>query len=104
MFPKELQDKINILFKNNEEKRKKLLAGDVEAIRELTSSQRGIDSQEIVYAFENDETDALKYLYNKAKRNVEIQNLYKELCHAYYLINQTEETETINKGRKNKKC
>lgn len=83
-FPEELQLKIKKFFENNEELRDKLLSGDAESIRQIgLLSQRGINPKEILEACESNDSDLMKNLYNKAKRTVELQKLYKELCEAY---------------------
>ena len=82
---KELQEKINLLFKNNEELRERLLSGDANAIREIGSiSQKGMNPEDIVAAYESNDSEAMKYLYEKAKKLVELQKLYKDLCLEYY--------------------
>ena len=80
----ELKRKINILFKNNEEVRNKLLAGDADTIRKIgVMSQKEINTEDIVDAYESND-DTMEYIYNKAQKLVELQKLYKELCLAYY--------------------
>ena len=82
---KELQEKINLLFKNNKELREKLLLGDVNAIREIgVMSQKGMNPEDIVDAYESNDSETMKYLYNKAKRLVELRELYNNLCLEYY--------------------
>ena len=82
---KELQEKINLLFKNNEDLREKLLVGDANAIREIGSiSQKGMNPEDIVDAYESNDSETMKYLYKKAKKLVELQKLYKDLCLEYY--------------------
>ena len=82
---KELQEKINLYFKNNEGLRDKLLVGDANAIREIGSiSQKGINPEDIVTAYESDDSKTMKHLYEKAKKIVELQKLYKDLCLEYY--------------------
>lgn len=81
----ELKGKINLLFKNNEVVRKKLLLGDADTIREIGMlSQKGINPVDVVDAYESNSGDTMKYLYNKAKKIVELQKLYRELCLEYY--------------------
>ena len=47
---KELQEKINLIFKNNEELRKRLLVGDANAIREVgLISQKCMNPEDISY-------------------------------------------------------
>ena len=82
---KELQEKINLMFKNNEELRKRLLVGDANAIREVGSlSQKGINPEDIVDAYESNDSETMKYLYKKAQIQIELQKLYRELCLGYY--------------------
>ena len=82
---KELQEKINLLFINNEELRERLLVGDANAIREIGSiSQKGMNPEDIVDAYESNDSETMKYLYKKAKKLVELQKLYKDLCLEYY--------------------
>ena len=82
---KELQETINSLFKNNEEVIERLLTGDAEAIREIGSiSQKGINPEDIVVAYESNDSETMKYLYGKAKKMIELQKLYKDLCLEYY--------------------
>ena len=82
---KKNQEKVNILFENNSEMKEKLYKGDAEAIREIgIISQRGINPDEIVAAYESDDPSAMDNLYQNAKRLVELQKLYKALCLEYY--------------------
>mgnify|MGYP003292326837 CR=1 FL=1 len=82
---KELQEKINLLFKNNEELRVSLLEGDANAIRQIGSiSQKGMNPEDIVVAYESNDSETMKYLYEKAKKLIELQKVYKDLCLEYY--------------------
>ena len=82
---KELQEKINLIFKNNEELRKRLLVGDANAIREVGSiSQKCMNPEDIVDAYESNDSETMKYLYKKAQKQIETQKLYRELCLEYY--------------------
>jgi hypothetical protein len=82
---KETQEKINLLFKNNPKMIERLYNCDAEAIREIGSiSQRGINPDDIVVAYESGEQDTINYLYRQAKRLIELQELYKDLCFEYY--------------------
>lgn len=82
---KETQDKINLLFKNNPEMIEKLYNCDAETIREIgILSQRGINPDDVIAAYENGEPSTMNYLYQQAKRLVGLQVLYKELCFEYY--------------------
>ena len=83
-FSEELQVKIKDLFQNNKEIREKLLAGDADTIREIGSkSQKGFEPEDIVAAFESGDKETIEYLYQQAKKMVELKNLYKDLCLAY---------------------
>ena len=82
---KETQAKINLLFKTNPEMRDRLYNCDAEAIREIGSlSQRGINPDDVVVAYESGNQDTMNYLYQQAKRLVGLQELYKDLCFEYY--------------------
>lgn len=82
---KEIQEKINLLFKSNPEMLEKLYECDAEAIREIgILSQKGINPDDVVVAFESGDKNTMNYLYQQAKRLVELQELYKELCFEYY--------------------
>lgn len=90
----ETQEKINRLFTDNEELKNKLLAVDADAVREIGSlSQLGINPQDVVEAFEQDDVEKKDYLYNKAKKILELKDLYKELCieHSKNSINRDTE-------------
>ena len=92
----EIQNKIKILFKNDDEFRERLLSMDVNAIRKIASiSQKGINPKDVVQAFENKDYAAMNRLYNQSKRLVELQELYKELCYEFYK-NIKEDTERPN--------
>ena len=88
-FSKELQEKINLLFKNNEELREKLLAGDAESIRQIGAlSQKRIEPEDVVESYESNSDETKEYLYKKAKKMIELQELYRELCLEYYKENK----------------
>ena len=92
---KEVQEKINILFENNEEIRGKLLEGDTETIRQIgLESQKGMNPEDIVDAYESNDDKIMEYLYKKAKKLVELQRLYKDLCLEY-----SKENRSDNEGR-----
>ena len=79
----ELETKIRILFENNQEVREELLAGNPDTIREIGfMSQRRIEPQEIVEAYENND-GKIDELYKKAKMMLEVKKLYRELCLEY---------------------
>ena len=85
MLSKETQDKINDLFKNDNEMRTKLLNIDADAIREIGSrAQKGIPFEDVVDAYESQSPEIMEYLYKQAKRLQGYQELYNELCYAYY--------------------
>ena len=91
---KELQEKINLLLKNNEELRAKLLVGDANAIKEIGSiSQKGMNPEDIVDAYESNDSETMKYLYEKAKKIVELQKLYRDLCLEYSKSKKNENEE-----------
>lgn len=63
----------------------KLYQCDAEAIREIESlSQRGINPDDVIAAYESGEPSTMDYLYQQAKKIVGLQELYKELCFEYY--------------------
>ena len=81
---KELQEKINILLENNEEVKKKVLEGDADTIKQIGSvSQKGINPEDIISAYESNDSEEIKKVYNKAKKQVALREVYKELCEAY---------------------
>lgn len=85
IISKETQDKIKNLFKNNPEMIEKLCNCDAEAIREIGSiSQKGIDPDDVIAAYESGDKDTLNYLYQQAKRLLGLKELYKDLCYEYY--------------------
>ena len=93
-FSKELQEKINMLFADKEEIREKLLAGDVDTIRKIGSaSQKGMNPEDIVDAYESNDSETMENIYKKAKKLVELQKLYKDLCLEYYNKSNRSENE-----------
>ena len=65
--------------------RDRLYNCDAEAIREIGSlSQRGINPDDVVVAYESGNQDTMNYLYQQAKRLVGLQELYKDLCFECY--------------------
>lgn len=65
--------------------KEKLLQCDADAIREVGSlSQRGMNPDDIIAAYESEDPETMKYLYLQAKRLVGLQELYKELSFEYY--------------------
>jgi len=88
------QEKIKLLFGKNPEMLEKLYKCDAEAIREIgILSQKGINPDDVIVAYESDDRTTMNYLYQQAKRLVELQELYKELCVEYY--NNTKDTPEI---------
>ena len=82
---KETEEKINLLFKADPEMIEKLYNCDAEAIRKIGSlSQRGINPDDVIVAYESGDPNTINYLYQQAKRLVGLQELYKELCFEYY--------------------
>ena len=82
---KEIQERINLLFKTNSKMKEKLYKCDAEAIREIgILSQKGINPDDIIAAYESGDPSTMNYLYQQAKRLVGLQELYKELCFEYY--------------------
>ena len=93
---KELQERVNLHFKNNEEIRESILIGDVNAIRRIASvlSLDRVKTEDIVTAYESNDSEAIKNLYEKAKRLIELEKLYKDLCLEYYNnLNKSENEE-----------
>ena len=79
------QEKINLLFKANSEMITKLYNCDPDAIREIGSlSQKGINPDDVIDAYESGEPSSLDYLYKQAKKLILLQELYKDLCVEYY--------------------
>lgn len=91
---KELQEMIKIIFEEDEEFIGKLLLLDAEAIRQVgIMSQQGIEPKEVVYAYESNDKNEIKNIYNQAKRQLLLQKLYKRLCTEY--CKQIEKNEII---------
>lgn len=101
-FSIELENRIKILLKDDDELREKLLAGDVDAIRELGCiSRRRFEPETIVTAFESKDSSAINNLYNHAKLLLELNKLYTELCLEYckYASNIQKGTDTSSKKK-----
>lgn len=82
---KETQERINLLFKTKPEMLEKLYNCDAEEIGKIGRlSQRGINPDDVIVAYESGDPSTMDYLYQQAKRLVELQQLYKELCFVYY--------------------
>ena len=103
-FSEELQNKIKILLKDDDELREKLLLGDADAIKEIGRiSQRRVNPEDIVLAFESDEPLAINNLYNQAKWLCDLNKLYIELCLEYSKYASNIQNFTgINSGGKKK--
>ena len=101
VFSKEIQKKIKILFQNDSKTREQLLSGNVEAIRKIGSiSQRGINPEDVVIAFESNDSDTMNYLYNQSKRLVELHELYQELCYEFSKNMVDDKTTEYSTGTK----
>lgn len=100
---KEIQERINLLFKTNSEMKEKLYKCDTEAIREIGMlSQRGINPDDVIAAYESGDPSTMNYLYQQAKRLVGLQELYKKLCFEYYkkIKDTPEAVENSNSQRR----
>ena len=85
IFSRETDERINTLFKTNEEMRKRLFACDANAIREIGFlAQTKVDPEDVIDAIESNDPDTLNYLLNKAKKLVELKTLYKDMCNEFY--------------------
>ena len=81
VFTVRAQNKIKMLFKNDKVMMERLLAGDVDAVRELGSlSQRGIDPENVVEAINSGDIEILNYLKKQAEKMIEYKRLYRRLC------------------------
>ena len=81
MVTTDLQEKINIIFKDDENIKNRLLNGEEEAIRELaTSLGKSIDPLDIIIAYENKDFDSL---YKRAQQLIQIRELYVAMCKWY---------------------
>ena len=84
-FSEEIQSKTKKLLKDDNETIEKILSGDAEAIRKIGSiAQQGINPENVVRAFESNDPDAMKHIYNQSKNLVELRELYQELCYEFY--------------------
>lgn len=52
------------------------------------NSKRGIDPEEIIEKFDDNNSE---YIYQKAKKMLEMQKIYKELCDYYTISKNSEE-------------
>lgn len=85
----ELKEKIEETFSNNEKIKNKLLSGDGDTIRDIgVIAHRGINPEEIIEKFDDDNAE---YIYQKAKKMIEMQKIYKELCDCYTTSKNPEE-------------
>lgn len=76
----ELKEKIES-YLSDDELKKELLKGNPDAIRKLGNmSGQKIDPIDVIECYENDTAD---YLYKFAKRLLNLQELYEELCEEY---------------------
>ena len=79
----------------------------IDVIRKIGGlSQKGINPNDVMLAYESGETKNIENLYRRAKRLVLLQELYKELCFEYSkMIKETSGTKEqfINSNRSNKK-
>lgn len=106
VFSIKTQKKIKKLFKNDSEIIEQLLSGNAEVISKATRkiggiSQEGIDPEDVVVAFESNDSDTMNYLYNQSKRLIELQELYQELCSEFCdnMINTTTTEYSTEKKR-----
>ena len=99
----ENQGRINQYFKTDPEMIEKLYQCDADAIRKVGSiSQRGINPDDVIVAYESGNPSTMNYLYQQAKKLVELQELYKDLCFEYYKKTKNEpeqETQTSSNKR-----
>ena len=98
-FSVETQNKIKTLFKNDDEMQEKLLSGNADAIRNVGMiSQTRINPEDVVEAVDSKDPDIMSELYIHAKRLVELQKLYRELC-----LEFEENTEIMSQTNNQKK-
>jgi hypothetical protein len=82
ILSQELQNKIKRLLNTDEDLKQKLLKGDVDSIRQISSiSQKGINPKAVIEAYES---NSIEEIYKEAQKLLELQQLYKELCFEYY--------------------
>ena len=82
IFSEETQKRIHDLFGNDPDFANRLLKGDVDAIRELTSNNK-IDPKRIIDAFDLNKTDEL---YAEAKFKLGRKQLYHQMSKEYSVI------------------
>ena len=79
----ELKEKIKVYFKDYDDLKNKLLSGDENTIKKIgIISQERIAPEDVIKAYESNNMD---HLYNKAKKMVELEKIYRELCIAHSL-------------------
>ena len=78
----ELKEKIERNFKGyKKDFKNKLLSCDAKAIKQVgIMSHKMIAPEDIVEAYESGNID---YLYNQAKKMIELKKIYNELCEAH---------------------
>lgn len=78
----ELREKIEKIFKADGKLIKGLLSIDPDSIQKVAiMGQRKIDPKDVVDAYEN---GGLEYLYKKAQKLIEMQQIYEKLCEIYF--------------------
>ncbi|MBQ9012403.1 MAG: hypothetical protein IJ094_02375 [Bacilli bacterium] len=82
IFSEETQKRIHDLFGNDPDFANRLLKGDVDAIRELTSNN-SMDPMCVIDAIESNEIDKL---YDKAKFKLGQKQLYHQMSKEYSVI------------------
>ena len=101
IISKEVQETIKIIFSEDKEFQEKLLSGDVESIKQVgIIAKKGINPEKIIYAYESNDKNLMKEIYNEAIKQTLIPKLYEDLCLEYY---QQMELERKIKKSKTKK-
>ena len=91
-LPKEIQETINELFPDDEEKRLKLLNCDANEIQKLVLSYpKGLDAKTYIDAYKNKDSEAMKRMYYEAQKIYKIGILYRQLCIAHSQINKRDD-------------
>ena len=97
------QERIHTLYETDPEMIEKLNKFDGEAIRKVGSdSQKGLNPETFVVAYESGEESAINEIYQQAKKLVEQRELYKELCFEYYIHHQ-EDSENAERSSNQKR-
>ena len=78
MFNEEIRERVLKIYSNDPETAKRILEGDREVIQRMGIGCR-FESDDIIDAYENNK---IEELYQKAKRQKEIEKLYHDLCYA----------------------